>query len=82
MRLRVFFLSRWLVLPKRVRGRGGGRLKPAATFLSLLHVNVQESPPYIWTLHFGPSTFNFVFGPHFCYISFDFIRLGPPIGID
>ena len=79
MRRRVVVLPRWCVSPPHVRGRGGGRLKPPATFLSLLHVNVQESPPYILTLHFGPSTLNFVFGPHFCYISFDFVRLGPPI---
>ena len=50
--------------------------------LSLLHVNVQESPPSMWTFHFGPPTFNFVFGPHFSYISFDFIRLDPPIWIN
>ena len=79
VRLLLVVLPVRRVCPHGVRGRGGGRLKPAATFLSLLHVNVQESPPYIWTLHFGPSTFNFVFGPHFCYISFDFVRLGPPI---
>ena len=51
-------------------------------FLSLLHVNVQESPPFIFPLHFDPYTFNFVFGPNFCYISFNFVRLGPPISID
>ena len=79
MRRRVVFLPRWGVSPPDVRGRGGGRLKPTATFLSLLHVNVQESPPSMWTFHFGPPTFNFVFGPHFSYRSFDFIRLGPPI---
>ena len=50
--------------------------------LSLLHVNVQESPPFIFTLHFGPSTLNCVFCPNFWYISFDFVRLSPPISID
>ena len=54
----------------------------ATTFLSLLHVNVRESPPYILTLHFGPSTFNLVFGPDFSDISFDLVRLGPPILIN
>ena len=41
-----------------------------------------ESPPFLVTLHFGPSTFILVFGPDFCYISFDLVRLGPPILIN
>ena len=82
MRRRVVFLPRWRVSPKIVRGRGGGRLKPSATFLSLLHVNVQESPPLFVTFHFGHSTLNLFFGHDFCYISFDLVRLGPPILIN
>jgi len=81
MRRRVIFLPQWRVATKTARGRGGGWLKPPATFLSLLRVNVQESPPCYLTLHFGPFTFNFIFAPHFCYKSFDFVQLGPPIEV-
>jgi hypothetical protein len=81
-RLRMFFLPRRRVAPKNVRGHRGGRLKPLATFLSLLHVKVQESPPYFHLLHFSAVTFNFVSGSHFWYISFDLVRLGPPIGFN
>ena len=64
------------------RGRGGGRLKSLQPFLSLLHVKVQESPPVIMLFHFGPCTFNFVYGPDFCYISFELVGLGPSIEIN
>ena len=50
--------------------------------LSLMHVKVQESPLFCDTFHFGPLTFDFVFCPDFGWISFDLVRLGPPIGID
>ena len=80
--LRVVFLYTRSVLPKTGRGRASGRLKRMATFLSLLHVQVQESPPYLPTFHFSPLLFNFISGPDFLYISFDLVRLGPPIGID
>ena len=82
MRRRVIFLPWWCVSPPQVRGRGGGRLKLLATFLSLLHVKVQENPPLFVTFHFGSSSFNFVFGPDFYHRSFDLVRLGPPILID
>ena len=82
MLLRVVFLSRRRVLPQNVHGHDSARLKPLATFLSLLHVKVQENPLFLVTFHFGPLTFNFVFGLDFCYISFNLVRLGPPIGID
>ena len=32
--------------------------------------------------HFGPCTFNFVYGPDFCYISFELVGLGPSIEIN
>ena len=32
--------------------------------------------------NFGPLTFNFVYGPDFCYISFDLVRLDPSIAIN
>ena len=79
---------RFVLLPVRCifssdgRGRGGGRLKPLQPFLSLLHIKVQESPPVFMLFHFGPCTFNFVYGPDFCYISFDLVRLGPSIEIN
>ena len=38
-----------------------------------------EESPFFVAFHLGPSTFNFVFGPDFCYRSFDLVRLGPPI---
>ena len=62
-----------------VHGRGGGRLKSGELFLSLLHVKVQESPPVLMLFHYGPCTFNFVYGLDFCYISFDLVQLGPSI---
>ena len=43
---------------------------------------MQESPPYLPTFHFSPLLFNFIYDPDFLYISFDLVRLGPPIGID
>ena len=82
MRLRVVVIPRWRVAYHNVRGRGGGRLKRLTTFFSLLHVQVQGSPPYLHPFHFSPLSFNFVSGPDFRYISFDFVQLGPPIGID
>ena len=82
MRLRMGFLPRQRVATDNVRGRGGCRLKPPATFLSLLHVQLQEHPPSFLLFPFGPFCFNFVLFPDFWYISFDFVRLGPPIGID
>ena len=82
MRLRIVFLPMRHVSTTDVCVRGGGQCKPLATFLSLLHVKVQESPPVFVTFHFGPWTFNFVFGPDFCYIRFDLVRLGPSIEIN
>ena len=41
--------------------------------LSLLHVKVQESPPFLMIFYFGPFTFNFVYDPDFYYISFDLV---------
>ena len=82
MRRRVGFLLVWRVFENDGRGRGDGRLKPLATFLSLLHVKVQESPPILVPFHFSPWTLNFVYDPDFCYISFDLIRLGPSIEIN
>ena len=67
----MVFLSVQRVLSKDGRGRGGGRLNPLATFLPLLDVKMQKTPPSFLLFHFGPLTFNFVFGPDFCYISFD-----------
>ena len=82
MRLIVVFPLLWRVSPTNVCGCGGGWLKPPNMFLSLLRVNVQDSPPLFVTFHFGPSTFNLFLGPDFCYISFDLVRLGPPILIN
>ena len=79
MRLRLVFLPVRRVLASDVRGRCRGRLKP---FLSLLHVKVQESPPSLMPFFFGPCTFNFLYGPYFCYISFNLVRLGPSIEIN
>ena len=73
MRRRMIILPVQLVSLSDVRGRGGGRLKPRQLFLSLLHVKVQESPPVLLLLHFGHCSFNFIFGPDFCYISFDLV---------
>ena len=50
--------------------------------LSPLHVKVQGSPPFCDTAYFSPFTFDFVFCPDFGCISFDLVRLGPPIAID
>ena len=63
-------------------GSGGGRLKPVDPFLSLLHVKVQESPPSFVSIHFGPLTFNCVYGTDFSYRSFYFVQLGPSIAIN
>ena len=82
MRLRMVFLPVGRVPLSDVRGRGGGRLNPRQPFLSLLHVKVQESPLFLLLFHFGPCTFNFVYGPDFCYISFDLVQLGPSIEIN
>ena len=79
MRLRLVFFQVRHVSPSDVRGRGGGRLKPLQPFLSLMHVKVQESPPVLMPFHFGPCSFNFVYGPDFRYINFDLVRLGPSI---
>ena len=82
IRLLMSFLPRWRVWSSDVGGRSGGRLKPEAPFLSLLRVQLQESPPSCNMFHFGPSISNFISFPDFWYISFDFVQLGPPIGID
>ena len=70
------------VLAMDGREHGGGRLKPLATFLSQLHVNVQESPSIFCHFHIGPWTLNFVYGLDFCYISFDLVWLGISIEIN
>ena len=82
MRLRLGFLPVRRVLASNVRGCGGDWLKPLQPFLSLLHVKVQESPPVLLLLHFGPCILNFVYGLDFYYISFDLVRLGPSIEIN
>ena len=82
MRLLMGFLPRQRVASSDVCGSGGGRLNPVATFLSLLQVQLQESPPSCYMFHFSPYSSNFVCFPDFWYRSFDFIQLGPPIGID
>ena len=82
VRLRLVFLPVRRVFPHGGRGRGGGRLKPVVPFLSLLHVKVQKSPSGFVYFHFGPLTFNCVYGPYFSYLSFDFVRLGPSIAIN
>ena len=82
MRLRVVVIPRWRVASNNVRGRGGNRLKRLATFLSLLHVQVQESPPSLLLFPFGTWGFNFVLFLDFWYINFVFLQLGPLIGID
>ena len=40
------------------------------------------SPLFCDAFYFIPLTFDFVFFPDFGCISFDVVRLGPPIGID
>ena len=75
-------LPRRRVASSDIRGHGGGRVKLVATFLSLLHVQLQERPPRCHMFHFGPCSSNFVCFPDFWYISFDFVRLDPLIGID
>ena len=82
MRRRVVFLPGRRVLAPKGRGHGGGRLKPVHPFLSLLHVQVQESPPVLSSLHFGPYSFNFIYDHDLCYISLDFVRLSPSIEIN
>ena len=54
MRRLMGFLPRWRVFSSDVGGRGCGRLNPAEPFLSLLRVQLQESPPSWHMLHFGP----------------------------
>ena len=54
IRLLMGFLPRWRVFSSDVGGRGGGRLNPAEPFLSLLRVQLQESPPSCHMFHFGP----------------------------
>ena len=54
MRLLMVFLPRRRVSLSDVCGSGGGRLKSAATFLSLLQVQLQESPRSLQMFHFGP----------------------------
>ena len=82
MRLLMGVLPRRRVSSSDVGGRGGGRLNPVTPFLSLLRVQLQESPPSWNMFHFGPYSSNFIFVPDFWYISFDFFQLGPPIGIE
>ena len=57
---------RWLV-----KAAGHVSLSPARK-------SAGESPSFRY-FHLGPSTFNLFFGPDFCYISFDLVRLGPSI---
>ena len=49
---------------------------------SLLHAKVQERPPVLQCFHFRPWTFNFLYGPDFCYISFDLIQSSHSIEIN
>ena len=72
----------WRVWSHGGRGCGGGRLKLVSPFLSLLLVKVQERPLVLLPFHFVPFTLNFVYGPDFCYISFDLVQLGPLIEIN
>ena len=76
MRRRVVFLPGRRVLAPNSRGRGVGRLKPVHPFLSLLHVEVQESPPVLSPLHFDPYSFNFIYGPDFLLYKFGFYSIG------
>ena len=82
VRLLLVFLPVRHVLSHGGRGRGCGRLKPISPFLSLMHVKVQKRPLVLVSFHFGPLTFNFVYGPDFCYISFGLVRLGHSIAIN
>ena len=82
VRLLLVFLSVRRVFSHGGRGHDGGLLKQVSPFLSLLHVKVQPSPPVLVMFHFGPCTFNFVYDPDFCCISFDLVRLGPSIEIN
>ena len=54
MRLLMGFLPRRHVSSSDVCGSDGGRFNPVATFLSLLRVQLQESPPSSFMFHFGP----------------------------
>ena len=54
MRLLMVFLPRRRVSSSDVRVRGGGRVKPVATFLSLLRVQFQTRPPSVHMFHLGP----------------------------
>ena len=80
-RLLVFLPVR-RVSPQGGRGHGGGWLKSVGPFLSLLHVKVQKSPPTFVSIHFGPLTFNCIYGPDCSYISFDFVQSGLSIAIN
>ena len=71
MRLLMVFLPRRHVSSSDVCGSGDDRLKSAATFLSLLQVQLQESPHSLKMFHFDPWSSNFVCFPYFRYISFD-----------
>ena len=82
MRLLMGFLPRRRISSQDVCGSDGGRFNPVATFLSLLRVQLQESPPSSFMFHFGPQSSNFICFPYFWYITFDFSQLGPPIAID
>ena len=73
VRLRLVFLPLRRVFAHGRRGHGDGRLNPVSSFLSLLHVKVQQSPPILVEFHFIPFTFNCVYGPDLCYISFNFV---------
>ena len=54
MCLLMVFLPRRHVSSSDVCGSGSDRLKAAATFLSLLQVQLQESPCSLQMFHFGP----------------------------
>ena len=75
-RLDLVFLPVRRVFHQGGCGRGGGRLKPVHPFLSLLHVKVQESPPILCLLHFGPWGFNFIYDADFWYMRFLFSSIG------
>ena len=49
---------------------------------SLLHAKVQKRPPVLWSFHFLPCTFNFLYDLDFCYKSFDLFQSGLSIEIN